>query len=315
MSREISIFLDTNILQTFLGNKTGSNVFLNSLGIRSQFHELTSFIAENRLERLVELCIPEVVVLEMKHHMTTGFSRQCQKLEADLSAHKKVFDAIFDQSAVDLKYDRESYRTYVDSLLEDFFRTPKNLAKLVPFPRSGSVLEALVGKALAGTPPFFSGAIGGKTHSDAGFKDAMIAETICAYSQEYGRLCVYVSRDHDFIQGFDKAIQPDSEFVLFPSIEAAIPALAEYYETDFGAKRVREFTESTYWHEFLLEQAGARLDDSVTDCRVESVSRLEDDVFGIRMVFVVNEANYVFQIKFDSGVNDILGLEYHIEND
>ena len=108
---------------------------------------------------------------------------------------------------------------------------------------------------------------------------------------------------------------PDSKFVLFPSIEVAIPALAEYYETDFGAKRVREFTESTYWHEFLLEQAGARLDDSVTDCRVESVSRLEDDVFGIRMVFVVNEANYVFQIKFDSGVNDILGLEYHIEND
>ena len=65
MSREISIFLDTNILQTFLGNKTGSNVFLNSLGIRSQFHELTNFIAENRLERLVELWIAAVVVLEM----------------------------------------------------------------------------------------------------------------------------------------------------------------------------------------------------------------------------------------------------------
>lgn len=91
MSREISIFLDTNIIQSFFDGKNGSSVFLDSLGIRSDFHTLTKFIDENDLSNKVEICIPEIVVLEMKQHMKDGFLKQRQKLQDHLKEHKKSF--------------------------------------------------------------------------------------------------------------------------------------------------------------------------------------------------------------------------------
>ena len=315
MGKETSVFLDTNIIQTFLGNKSGSNVFLNSLGICSEYHDLSNFITKNRLEGLVEICIPEVVVLEMKYHMNTGFVKQTQKLQDDLGMHKKLLGTIADFEAVEIKHTQDTYSAYVDSLFDDFFNTPKNFAKQVPIPRQEYLLDTLLNKAITGTRPFFSGKIGGKAHSDAGFKDSVIAETIYGYSKATNRLCIYVTEDQDFSTEFDRKIQPGSSLVLFSSIESVIKALAEYYETDPQTRLMREFTENVYWHECLLHEAGLELDESVTERTVESVTLDEDDIFIIQINFVVNEAKYLFYVKFDNGANDILDLEYDIEDD
>lgn len=60
--------------------------------------------------------------------------------------------------------------------------------------------------------------------------------------------------------------------MLFSSVDATIDALADYYEISPQAHLVREFTVNTYWHEYLLNEAGVKLDGSVTDYQVENVS-------------------------------------------
>ena len=107
MSREISIFLDTNVIQSFFDGKNGASVFLDSLGIRPDCHDLAKFIDENDLSNKVEICIPEIVVLEMKQHMKDGFLKQRQKLQDHLKEHKKVFGNIIDLGAIEIKYDSE----------------------------------------------------------------------------------------------------------------------------------------------------------------------------------------------------------------
>ena len=159
MSREISIFLDTNVIQSFL----------DSLGIRPDFHDLAKFIDENDLSNKVEICIPEIVVLEMKQHMKDGFLKQRQKLQDHLKEHKKVFGNIIDLGAIEIKYDSEQYSDHVVSLFDDFFNTPKNFAKQIPYPRQEPIIDTLISKAIAGERPFFTGKIGTKNHSDAGF--------------------------------------------------------------------------------------------------------------------------------------------------
>lgn len=104
--------------------------------------------------------------------------------------------------------------------------------------------------------------------------------------------------------------------VLFTSIESAIDALKEYYGTDPKRRLFHEFSENTYWHEFLLREADVELDESVTDKRVESIEEDDDpNIFIIKMVFVVNEAQYVFTVSFDSIANEILAFSYQIEDD
>lgn len=315
MSREISIFLDTNVIQSFFDGKNGSSVFLDNLGIRPDFHDLTKFIDENDLSNKVEICIPEIVVLEMKQHMKDGFLKQRQKLRDHLKEHKKVFGNIIDLGAIEIRYDPEQYSDHVVSLFDDFFNTPKNFAKQIPYPRQEPIIDTLISKAIAGERPFFTGKIGTKSHSDAGFKDSVIAETIFEYQRACGRLCILITHDSDFSKAFENKIKDSSEFVLFPSIDATIDALSDYYEISPQAHLVREFTANTYWHEYLLNEAGVALDDSVTNYQVEDVSLVEDNVFLIKMSFLVNETKYLFFVKFDSVANDIVELNYRIEND
>jgi len=318
MNKETSVFLDTNIIQTFIGggSKKGSNVLLHSLGIRPEYYEFTDFIESNGLEDKIEICIPEIVVMEMKHHMKTGFERQLQQLGGQVDEHKKMFGNLADFSAIEMKYDKiESYANYVDSLVADFFNTPKNYAKQIPFPRQEPILETLVSKAISGTRPFFAGKIESKLHSDAGFKDSVIAETIYEYSRNHDRLCIFVTHDDDFSPEFKSTIQPDNKLVLFSSIEMTHKALVEYYGTDSRSRLQREFTENTYWHEYLLNESGMELDESVTECKVDDVYIDDGDVFIIKIHFIVNEVRYVFSVKFDSIANDIVDFDCQIEND
>lgn len=316
MDKEISIFLDTNIIQAFTSGKKGSNVFLHNLGIRKEYYILADFIDSNRLEDRIEICIPEIVIREMKYHMKSGFERQLLQLSDQIREHKKMLGNLADFSAIEMKYnDSERYAQYVDSLIDDFFNTPKNYAKQVPFPRQGEILDVLVGKAISGVRPFFVGKIESKLHSDAGFKDSVIAETIYEYSKAHNRLCIFVTHDTDFSPEFAKAIQPNSRLVLFPSIETAIEALSAYYGTDALSHIQQEFTENTYWQEYLLNESGMKLDESVTEYKVDSVSVDEGDILLVKLHFVINEVTYRFFVKFDSAANDMIEFSYETEDD
>lgn len=317
MDRKTSIFLDTNIIQAFTSGKKGSSVFLDNLGIRKDYYTLTDFISNNGLEDEIEICIPEIVVMEMKHHMIAGFDKQLQQLNGQIEEHKKMFGNLADFSAFDVKHskDKKSYADYVDSLIEDFFNTPKNYAKQIPFPRHEPILDTLVSKAISGTRPFFTGKIESKTHTDAGFKDSVIAETIYEYSRAHERLCIFITKDQDFSPEFKNSIQTDARLVIFSSIDTAAKALAEYYGTDPQSRVLQIFREETYWPGYLLEEIGMSLDESVTERKVEEVSFDEEDVFRIKMFFVINETKYCFDVMFDSIASQIINFEYHTENE
>lgn len=318
MSTQISIFLDTNILQSFgVGKgKDGSNVFLSNLGIPSKFYDLISFIDANNLADEVEICVPEVVVMEMKYHMLSGFKSQQKKLYNAIEEHKKVFGDIAKFDGIEICYSEDDYAEYVDTLIMEFFDNPKHHSKQVSFPRKEPIVDTLINKALFGVRPFFSGKFEGKSHSDAGFKDSLIAETIYQYHDINKNLCIFVTNDQDFSREFSKRIQSDSELVLFPSIESAIDALKDYYGTDLKKQLFREFSENKYLHELLLKEAGVELDESVTSAEVQSVDEDENsNVFLIKIIFIVNEAHYLFDVRFDGGAHEFCDINYRIEND
>lgn len=315
MNRHISIFLDTNVIQVFLNGKNGSRVSLNQLDICPKYYELIEFIGRYNLCERVEICIPEIVVLEMRQHMVSGYSRQLQTLKGQLEDHKKVFGKIVDIGPIQENYKVEEYEKFVDRLFADFFKTPRNFAKQVPYPRDRSTMDVLIKKAVLGVRPFFAGKIGSKCHSDAGFKDSVLAETIFEYHRDTDNLCVLITHDNDFSTDFKNEVREDSAFVRFSSIDDAIVAIKKCYRISDVELVYDRFSGDKYLRCRVLEEAEMGLDASVTDFNVKQVIPNDDDTFIVKVWLVANETEYRFTVLYDYSANAIMKVEYKITND
>lgn len=313
--KKISVFLDTNILQTFIeSHQRKSNVFLSNLGIPKEYYALTDFVLENSLQDYVEICIPEVVIKELRQHMINKFNQYCDKLTNDIDYYTKYGGDILEIS-YKIKISKDDYPGFVDKLIEEFIHTPRNRCNLISTPHNENMIDTLINKSLRGVKPFANQGIDGKTFKDGGFKDSVIAETIYSHCEQNERIGLLISNDGDFGQKFETVLSDASAFVKCTTIEQAILFLKKYYETSIEDRLTREFTENTYWHEYLLTDIGQQYDNSVTDVSVESVCLKEENLYDIKISFVVNEAKYIFTVCFESLANDIVNYSYVIEND
>lgn len=312
--KKVSVFIDTNILQLFIKHNRRDYVFLSNLGIPQSYYDLVAFIVDNRLQNYIEICISEVVFRELRQHMINNFNSFCDSIESDMISYAKIAGDLFEYS-YRIKQQKESYPEYVDSLIDDFINNPKNMCKYIPVSSKESLLDTLLDKSLRGVKPFAIQKIEGKEYKDAGFKDSIIAETIYAYCSEEDRKCLFISNDPDFGQKFETSLNETSKFVRCSSIKQAIEFLAKYYETSVEDRLKREFTENTYWHEYLLTSIEQEYDASVTNVAVDSVKQYEDNQYNIDIIITVNETQYWFTVNFDAVANDIVEFQYQIEND
>ncbi len=312
--KRISIFLDTNILQTFFGSKKDTNVFLDKTGVPVEYYQLTDFINKYWLEKQIEICIPGVVVMECKQHMQNCFSKNIKQLTLDNAKYKKIFGSLI-EFEYDLKLTEKEYIVHTDELFEAFVSDCRNKCKIVQYNKDESLIEILLSKALSGTKPFIAQTIEGKTHSDAGFKDAIIAETIYSYCKEKSSIGILVSTDNDFAEPFQTKLSAQSNYVQFHSIQETIKALEEFFDINTVQKLKQKFSDNTYLQESLLQEAGIKLDKSVTEQKITDISNEDENVFNIKMDFTVNETKYHFFVKFDSAANDIIDCNYKFEND
>lgn len=312
--KKVSVFIDTNILQSFIKHNKKDYVFLSNLGIPKSYYDLVAFITDNQLQDDIEICISEVVFKELRQHMVNNFNSFCDSVESDMISYAKIAGDLFECN-YRIKQQKESYSEYVDSLIDDFINNPKNMCKHIPVSSKESLLDTLLDKSLRGVKPFTIQTIEGKAYKDAGFKDSIIAETIYAHCSEEDRKCLFISNDSDFGQKFESILNETSKFVRCSSIEQAIGFLKKYYETSDEDRLKREFTENTYWHEYLLTSIEQEYDASVTNVTVDNVNRYKDNQYNIDVVIIVNETQYWFTVNFDAVANDIIEFQYRIEND
>lgn len=316
--KKTTIFLDTNVFQIFLGgfssNKKESNVILHSTGTPEKYYDLVEFVNKSKLNSLVEICIPSVVVMECKEHMYECFSRNIESLDEAVKNYQKIFGDLIEFD-VSLKIKAEEYECYVDSLFNEFFSNPRNQCKIVHYGKTDELLQTLLNKALKRIKPFVGGTIAGKNHSDAGFKDAIIAETIYEYCKANNRIGVFISSDSDFAEPFENSLTQTSAYVHFRNIDQTIESLKKFYQVTPKELVKEMFLTDQYMHEKLLHEAGVELDDSVTNIVLNEITTKDDKMFDIKISFVVNETIYAFNVQFDNIVNEIIHLTYKISND
>lgn len=312
--KKTSVFIDTNVFQSFVKHNKKDYVFLSKLGTPKGYFELVKFITENRLQENIEICVSEVVFKEIKQHMINNFNSFFDAIAADIESYRKIAGDLLDCN-YSIKLNKSDYPEYVDSLISEFVDDPKNACKVIYVPSKDGLFDTLLDKSLRGVKPFIKQTIEGKEYKDAGFKDSIIAETIYDYCSKENCKCLFITNDTDFGQKFETILNETNDFVKCSSFEQAIDFLKKYYETSVEERLKREFTKNTYWHENLLNSVGQKYDASVTRVTVDNVSQYEDNEYNIDITISVNETTYWFTVDFDAVANDIIDFQYHIEND
>lgn len=67
---KISIYIDTNKLQDYFGDK---NVRLDGFRMSSDYYKLVKYLEDNNLLDKVSICIPQIVIEEMMEHLFSNF--------------------------------------------------------------------------------------------------------------------------------------------------------------------------------------------------------------------------------------------------
>lgn len=297
MYDNIYIYFDTNAIEVRVGKK----LFVSQISLSKLYYEIQGLIKDLRLENKVHICIPEVAWLEMLEHMKTCYKTEKQSMMDKISEIKKLFGDLID---IDVQFtlgeDEDSYNSFIKNLEREMLEDSKFLAEIIPFPKDEKTMQILFEKANQSISPFTK-AKGKKEYSDAGFKDALIFETMLHHTNN--GMGILVTQDVDY-EGAFKYAQIDN-FRCIETVHELKTILIENYHITDTRYLEAQIQENEYLFERVLEEA-----DMDTQCNyvyggVEEIKETElghEFILKLRINGIIRN----FEVVYDIGANELV---------
>lgn len=297
------IYIDTNILECYHDKDT---LFLDSFRLNGNLFKLITYVKEKGWQEQVLICIPKIVIEEMKEHFVKCFKCENEKLKQDIEKHKRTFGELLEIDYTLKKVDIEQYEAYISQCLEDATVMNVGSFTIIEYP---DCFPVMINKAIKTIKPFALANGNKKKYSDAGFKDALVLESMLSHCDLENENIILFSADNDF-----KETIGHKNFQTFSTLEIIIQALDEIYKAD-PLSEVKKQLEGVYHREMLLSSVGCILDDSVKDFGIDNIEKIEADEYKVEQTCTVNEAKYNFNYIFDAVANEIISIESKITNE
>ena len=296
------IYIDTNILEC----RHGNSLFLDSFKISADFYKLSNHIQDKGLSDKVKICIPKIVIEEMKEHFLECFSSEIKKLEKDFDKHKATFGELLDLYCKLKIVNIAQYEEFISQCIEKVIIMNEGLFTIIEYP---NCFPIMIRKAIKTIKPFTVAGGNNKKYSDAGFKDALVIESILSHCDLENENVILFSDDNDF-----NGVIDNENFQVINTLDKVLGALAKIYKSDPLAE-VKKLLESTYYREMLLTSVDCKLDDSVKDFAIKNIEQIEDNEYRVEQSCTVNETKYTFSYDFDAIAKEISSLESTITNE
>lgn len=298
-----SIYMDTNILQDHFSIKKR---FLDGFKLSRDYYALVKYIDENALTNKINICIPQIVIEEMKEHLFQNFESAKQSLKDQISEYKKIFGDLLEIDYNIKYYDREEYKSYILRELEDIKKVASNYFEFVEYPEC---FPKMIENSLRTIRPFANAKGKNKEYSDAGFKDALLLESIVNHCDLENKMVILFSNDGDF-----NGLIDHSNFAIARDLKDIIKLIDDIYELD-PILAIRKKVENQYHRESLLAYADDVYDQAVLDFKVINIEASDDELFIVTQECTINEAVYTFNYHYDSVANEIIDCKYEITNE
>lgn len=308
---KIRVFLDTNILES---RHEESCLTLNRIKMSPDFYKLLDF-CKDLTE--VQICIPAVVWKEICVHLVTCFRSTIDQMNTKFRVYQKTFGDLIELSLDTKGYDVHKYSQYVEKISKEFWDSVEGQCLLVDFEMSNATLNGLVDKAVKAIKPFVQakskseGNRKGKDYSDAGFKDAIIAETIFASCGE-DEIAILFTNDGDFNDVFK--YYDSSKYIALKNLDEIKDEINKILKRNDDRIIKAIFENNVYIQETLFNLIGVSYDKSITNFDVMSVEK-EEDIYILHIIAHVNEVVYDLLVKYDMGANEIIDVQPTLKND
>ena len=316
---KINIFFDTNVLEQYGENekenekekqKEKQKKCLASVSKIIMSHDFYDILKFAKLDSRIKLFIPELVWGEMENHLLFYYTSQKQSLSSHIVTNKKIFSDLLDISC---NFKEVDYPEYLKIISKEFWDANEEYCELVEYPKNDELLKVLVEKALSNTKPFRRNDSAGKAYSDAGFKDAVIIETMLSFCKD-DELNILYTKDNDFCGVFEQ--YGNENYRVINDLKILKPLIEDFIEPN-NIIRIQKFLEEDQNIKAeLFNQIEIIEINEVKDYSVTSVEYNEqNDNFIVKISATVNEALYTINATYKATLNEITVDTYYTEND
>lgn len=306
---KLQLFFDTNFLESRFDK---DKLYLSEFKISKDYYDLVNYIKEHDLEEKIDICMPEVVLREIKEHLLLCFKSEKDSLNSKIEIFKKMFGGLLD---IDYKVSierTEDYIEYIDNMIDK--SSIMENCKIIQYPRNSEIIDNIVDKALRTQRPFAK-AKGKKEYTDAGFKDALIVETIVEHCKKNDKQGAFVTKDRDFEDILGKMSEVNVKELF--GFEQAKSYIYDLFNLEDVSMIKKEFEKNAYLKESVFLEAGQKMDSSVTKYEIIDVIKVpeQDNIYNIVIDSLINETEYHFNVNYDQSANEIVNVIYEIKNE
>lgn len=304
MSKTVSVFFDTNILES-----RDSDSLLSFYGLRipkTPFYDVIQCIDEFGLWENVEILIPDMVVMELKHHLNKEYKNTITQMQKKIQHYKERLGSLAEIDCT-INTPCGDYIDYVNDLFEDFFASTRNHSRIIESKKDSVTMKRLIEKASKTEAPFSVAGSNGKKYTDAGFKDAVIYETIVEYISSNNTIGILFTEDKDYgiaVNDFKLiSVKNDDKTKAFDEFKQIIKSHFNILEQDdFEVKLKNPYIKSR-----ILEEAGLQYDDYNFIKIIPGTYHSDDENIYADIVVRINNDKLIIRVEYNSIANEISG--------
>ena len=322
----IKLFLDTNVMEDRIpllqesspkcGGFPESKVFCDLIRF-VEFYDLNSF----------RICIPEIVIREKFRHIIETYISS-KKIYCDtLDNAKIVFGNTFSEKHEFRFNTKEEITRFVLSDTKRFIKEYKKHIDIIKHPND--LFPNILEKALAHRFPFATAHKGRKEYRDAGFKDAIIWESILQEIKKENVQVLFFSKDNDFSTSLPQQLK--DKVILCSEYEAVIKKLTELYDL-YERIKLEKIIGTKYFWDRIMDIANIKGNIDVSSVKIVSIeqdnninesdprddSENEEDFaspYSIKANISIDGKLYCFVIMYDYSSNEVMDAEIEQEGE
>ena len=300
--KKCSIFFDTNAFEY----RQNDVIILSEIRASSLFYEVLRTIELFGLSEKVSIFLPEIVWEEVKLHMVNKYKSAVDSLNSKIKEAQQVLGELVDVSCEfgEIKGVSE-YKRYVEEIAQEFLNNPKNKASIIKYPNDANTIDTIVAKALNGMPPFTRVTSNRKEYSDAGFKDALIWETVSLSKDE--ELVIFITKDFDFNKVDSNGVNIcatliEVKNVLINNLDISTEGLFFKSLLDDNSDLVSLIMAENGFENFK----SVKVDSIVEYWLDKDVEGEETSVLNVMCDIIVDNIAHKFTIRYDLNANELV---------
>lgn len=298
--KKVYIYFDTNILEC---RHSGESLYLSEFRINNFYYKIEDLIHKMKLENKVEICIPEIVLLELQEHLVKSYKKDKDSIKSTIEISKKSFGKLLE---ISFQLKEVEYKEHVKKITQDFFNNPEVNAKIIPYPRDKKTLEKIVLQSIRSTEPFKTIKTNKKKYTDVGFKDALIFNTIVQHTKD--QIGIFISNDNDFYNIFKNL---DNLHLFYNIKDIEIFLSTEFKVTTDNMIDYILLKDDKYLLKQILSECNFDEDLDVTNLQFISHRNIEDNI-EVKFNAIVDDIKYWFEFTYNINANELLDCSYNI---